>query len=241
MSDTKSEDRQWRICDLPDGDKPRERAMRSGIASLSDSELLAIIMGSGMRGKSVVELSREILTSFDNKLDRLALATIGHLSTKFKGVGEAKAISLAASIELGRRCQTAIDDRSRFNLKITGSRTVFELMRHRMTNNTQEEFWVIHLNRANVVIEEQKVSLGSTCATVVDVKVILKEALSILSESLILVHNHPSGNLNPSPQDDNLTRKIFEAAKMLDIRVVDHLIIGSGGYYSYNDEGRMAK
>lgn len=227
------------IKDLSPDDKPREKAQTNGIESLSATELLAIIFGSGLKGKSVIELSREILNDVDYRLDRLAQMSIEALSSRYSGIGPAKAVSLAASIELGRRCQRDLEARGRLDPMITGSESVYNLMRTSLELLANEEFWVLYLNRGNRVMSKERISQGGISGTVVDVKLIMKHAIDRLCSSLILVHNHPSGNLNPSNADDSITKKICTAATYFDISVLDHVIISAGGFYSYRDEGKI--
>ncbi len=227
------------IKNLAPDEKPREKAMTHGIEALTSTELLAIIFGSGLKGKSVIELSREILADVDNRLDRLAQMSIEALSSRYSGIGPAKAISLAASIELGRRCQRDLEARGRLDPAITSSETVYKLMRTNLELLDNEEFWILYLNRGNRVIARERVSIGGVTGTVVDVKVIMKHALDRLASGLILVHNHPSGTLKPSGADDSITTKISAAASFFDISVLDHVIIGAGGFYSYRDEGKI--
>lgn len=225
-----------KVSDLDDGDKPREKAMTAGISSLTNAELMAIILGSGMPGKSVISLSQEILREADGRLSRVARLTIAEMVKKYAGVGPAKAVSLAAAFELGTRCA---DDMAVADVAITSAADVYKLMRSKLQRLNNEEFWVLNLSRANRVMSQDCVSRGGTSATVVDVKMVLKSAIDRLSSAIILVHNHPSGNLNPSGQDDTLTAKIKKGAELLDIRVLDHIIISPAGYYSYNDQGRL--
>lgn len=225
-----------RVADLDVADKPREKALQHGISSLSNAELLAIVFGSGLPGCSVVDLSRDILRDNDNRLSRLARMSMHEVVKKYKGIGEAKAISLAAAFELGARCAL---DMKQIDPQVKGSDTVYQLLRGRMELLNYEEFRVVHLNRANRIIFDEAVSRGGTASTLVDVKLVMKSAIDKLSSSLIFVHNHPSGNLNPSPADDKLTKQLQRAAELLDIRVFDHIIITSQGYYSYNDNGRL--
>lgn len=225
-----------RVADLDVADKPREKALRQGIGALSNAELLAIVFGSGLPGRSVVDLSRDILRDNDNRLSRLARMSMHEVVKKYKGIGEAKAISLAAAFELGARC---VLDMKQLDPQVRGSETVYERMRGQMELLNYEEFRVVHLSRANRIIFEETVSRGGTASTLVDVKLVMKSAVDKLSSGLIFVHNHPSGNLNPSPADDKLTRQLKSAAELLDIRVLDHIIITPHGYYSYNDNGRL--
>lgn len=226
----------FKVADLDAGDKPREKALAGGIAALTNAELMAIILGSGMPGKSVLSLSQEILRDADGRLSRVARLSMAEMMKKYCGVGPAKAVSLAAAFELGIRCA---DDLAVSDTLITSGADVYKLMRGKLQRLNNEEFWVIHLSRANRVISQDCISRGGTAATVVDIKLVLKSAIDKLSSAIILVHNHPSGNLRPSAQDDTLTSKIKKGAELLEIRVLDHIIISPEGYYSYNDEGRL--
>lgn len=223
------------IKEWAEADRPREKMVLKGVNALSDAELIAILIGSGNRKETAVELSRRILQTTDNSLNQLGKYELSDL-TKFAGIGEAKAITIMAALELGRRrlvAETLQRDR------IDGSHSVYNIFHPLLADLPYEEFWVLLLNQSNRVINRIKISQGGVAATVVDVKLILKSALLELAPAIILCHNHPSGNNNPSSQDDNLTQKIKQAAKEMDIVVLDHLIICDGSYYSYADEGRM--
>lgn len=226
-----------RIQDLGNDEKPREKALSQGIRALTDSELLAIIFGGGLPGMSVVDMARNILHDCDNRIDNLARLSMNELMSKYKGVGQAKAVSLAAAFELGRRNR----EQAVGNVMhaIRSSADVVSLMSPLLEQLDYEEFWVLMLTRSNKVKYKRCVSQGGTAATVVDVKLLLKRAIDCLAESIVLVHNHPSGNRNPSVEDDNLTRKIKDGAAYLGIKVLDHVIIARGESYSYNDEGRI--
>lgn len=225
-----------RIADLPCDDKPREKAIRNGIRSLSDTELMAILLGGGVPGKSVIDLSREIYAAYDSSLSRMAQASVHEMCRRFKGVGPAKAITLAAALELGSRRKDATETE---RPRILSSADAYNLIRGQLENLTTEEFWIILLSRSGHVISTERISIGGTSATVVDPKVIMKLALDHLAASIILVHNHPSGQTKPSPQDDSLTRRLKSAGELLDIRVIDHLIITPTTYISYSDQGRL--
>ena len=225
-----------RIADLDEGDKPREKALSQGIRSLSNAELLAIIFGSGLPGKSVISMSQEILASCDNRLSRLSRLSIHEMKKKFKGVGTAKAISLAAAFELGLRTR---DEDAALDPQIKSSTDIYNIMRIKLERLEYEEFWVLYLSRSNRIIYEECMSKGGVSGTITDVRLILKRALELLASGIILVHNHPSGNLRPSPDDDRITTKTKDAAKLLDINVLDHLIITPTSYFSYNDNGRI--
>ncbi len=226
-----------RIRDLSDDDRPREKALQSGIRSLSDAELLAIIFGGGLPGVSVVDMARSILRDCDGRVDMLARLSINELMSKYKGVGPAKAVSLAAAFELGRRNreQSAANE----DPLIRTSQDVVNLMAPKLEGQDYEEFWVLMLSRAHRVTYSRQLSQGGTAATVVDVKLLLKRAIDCLAEAIILVHNHPSGNANPSPEDDRLTRRIVDGAKILGISVLDHVIIARQRSYSYADNGKL--
>lgn len=231
-----SEEYKRRIVDIKKEDRPREKALAHGMQALTTAELIALLLGSGSRGESVIELSQRILASSDNLLANIAKRSIRSLMKSYKGVGEAKAITLLAAIELGKRYR----EESKGEIPVIREpETAYELMREQLENLSTEEFWVIYLNNAKRVIAKERISIGGVSATVVDVKVVMKHSLENLATALILVHNHPSGNLTPSRQDDELTMKIKNAASMLDITIVDHLIISYGGYYSYAGEGRL--
>lgn len=225
-----------RIADLADADKPREKAMAKGLSALTDVELMAIILGSGQRGKSVLELSREILSRCGNRLGPLSRMTIAELMRDIKGLGPAKAISLLAAVELGCRCRS---DLALENPQITSSAAIYEHMRPKLERLNHEEFWMLTLNRANRVAREFRISQGGMASTVVDPKLIFKKAIDIQAAGIVLVHNHPSGNIRPSIEDDRLTQRIKDGAALLDIRVLDHLIISPSGYYSYFDNGKL--
>lgn len=225
-----------RIADLADDDKPREKAMRYGVDKLSVAELIAIVLGSGLPGKSVIDLSREILDTCHNDLEQLSRLSIAEMVRKFKGVGPAKAVTLSAAIALGQACVA----RRRFEMpQVCSSADAYDYVVSDMAHLSHEEFRILILTRANRIKNMATISSGGTTSTVVDVKMVIKQAIDALADGLILVHNHPSGNLMPSPQDDKLTRRIVEAAGMCDIRVMDHIIVASSGYYSYADEGRL--
>lgn len=227
------------INDLPHDDKPREKALSRGIGTLTDAELLAIMLRTGLQGKNVVEVSQEILALCGGSLARLAQMTPGELCRLVPGIGPAKAITLVAGIELGLRChgQLARDASERESLR--SSQEIYTLMLPQMERLRHEEFWVLMLNRANRVESRRMVSQGGMAATVVDVRLLMKSVIDAQACGIALVHNHPSGNPQPSAEDDRLTRRIVEAACLLDIRVLDHLIVTAGAYYSYNDEGRL--
>lgn len=222
--------KQWK-----ESDRPREKLMEQGRRSLTDYELLAILIGHGNREENAVELCRRILSFVNNDLVQLSRLEYRDLM-RFKGIGEAKAVSIVAAMELGRRRQKSkIPDRK----SLTSSRQVYQYIRSFLEDLNHEEFWVLLLDRRNNVLGQKRVSSGGVAGTVVDVKMVFKPALERYASHIILAHNHPSGSLTPSSQDLNLTRKIKTAGNYLDIKVLDHLIITAGGYYSFSDEGRL--
>ena len=216
-----------------EADRPREKFASKGKGSLSDAELIGILLGSGNREETAVELAKRILNSVDNNLNSLGKLDLGQLK-KFKGVGEAKAISIAAAMELARRRRDAVPVKQR---KITCSNDAFLEVEEVLTDLPHEEFWVLLLNRQNQVIEKKNVSRGGVSGTVADAKLIFKPAIEKLASSIILCHNHPSGNLKASSADLALTKKLVLAGNNLDIAVLDHLIVGNDAYLSFADEG----
>jgi DNA repair protein RadC len=214
-------------------DRPREKLLLKGKAALSDAELIAVLIGSGTRELSAVDLSKLILQSVNNNLNELAKLSINDL-IKFKGIGDAKAISIAAALELGRRRK---ESETLKKLKIGSSTDVYEAIRPYLMDLQHEQFWVLLLNRANEVIRPQQISIGGVSGTVADPKIIFKAAIEHLASSIILVHNHPSGNLTPSQADKDLTKKVKEGGRTLDIPVLDHLIFSDNGHFSFADEG----
>ena len=214
-------------------DRPREKFLLKGKSSLSDSELLAILIGSGSRNESAVQLCQRILFSVDNNLNQLGKLSISKL-TEFKGIGEAKAITIAAALELGRRRRT--EDAETLK-KITSSKAVFEIMQPILGELPHEEFWILYLNNSNKVIHKAQISKGGITGTVVDSRIIFKTAFEQNATSIILTHNHPSGKLLPSEADIQVTKKVKLAGQQLDVTVIDHIIITETGYYSFNDHG----
>lgn len=214
-------------------DKPREKLMLKGKQSLSDAELIAILIGSGSRNESAVSLSKRILASVDNNLNALGKLSLKQLM-EFKGIGEAKAISIVAASELGRRRRA---EETQELKQITSSKAVFEIMQPVIGELAHEEFWALYLNNSNKVIYKSQLSKGGLTATHVDVRILFKTALEHNAVGMILVHNHPSGQLEPSEADRQITRKIREAGKSLEIMVLDHVIITEHYYYSFADEG----
>jgi len=216
-------------------DRPREKLLLQGRRALTDAELIAILIGSGSRNESAVELSRRILSDSENDLNKLALLLVEDLCA-FKGIGEAKAIAIIAALELGRRRNETADI---VRKQITSSKDAFDALRSNYWDLNHEEFWIILLNQANRILSKQLISRGGRAGTVVDAKLVFEVALRNQATSIILSHNHPSGNLQPSEQDRILTKKLIEGGKLLDIRVLDHLIIFNDSYYGFSDEGEM--
>lgn len=219
------------IKDWSADDRPREKLIEKGSKSLSDAELLGILLGSGSRNESAVGLAKRILNYAQNNLTELGRLGVDDLM-QFKGVGEAKAVTLCSAFELARRRKSEVIER----IKITSATDVFNEISPFLADLNHEEFWVFYLNRANIVLRKEKISSGGIAGTVVDNKIILKKALLNLASSIILVHNHPSGNLNPSIQDKKVTRKMKLACELLEINLLDHLIIAGNSYYSFADE-----
>ncbi|WP_431159223.1 RadC family protein [Winogradskyella poriferorum] len=216
-------------------DQPREKLRDKGKTILSDAELLAILIGSGTKDESAVDLCKRILASVDNNLNALGKLSIKQLM-QFKGIGEAKAISIVGALELGRRRRQ--EDVVSLN-KITSSKTVFEIMQPIIGELPHEEFWILYLNNSNKIIHKNQLSKGGITGTLVDVRLVLKNALENGATSLILCHNHPSGTLKPSQADKNITQKLKQASESLDIKVLDHLIITEHSYFSFADEELM--
>lgn len=216
-------------------DRPREKMMMHGASALSNAELLAILIGSGNAEESAVELMRKVLKDYHNNLNELGKASIDDLC-RYKGIGSAKAISILAASELGkRRKEEAIKER----VTILSSKDVYDCFYPLMCDLPTEEFWVLMLNQASKIIDKVKISAGGLSATAVDVRCILREALVKRASAIVLCHNHPSGNIRPSKEDDLLTRHVAQASECMDIRLVDHIILTDGAFYSYSDEGRI--
>jgi DNA repair protein RadC len=216
-------------------DRPREKLLTRGTRSLSEAELLAILIGSGNSKESAVELSRRILMAVNNDLSLLSKKDASYL-LKFRGIGEAKAVNIMAALELGRRRK---ENGTSFKTVITNSSDAANYFRPLLEDLPHEEFWVLLLNRSNTVIDKFMVSQGGVTGTVIDVKLILKIALEKLACSLILCHNHPSGNVMASDADKKVTKKIKDAAEIMEISVLDHVIIAHDQYLSFADEALL--
>ncbi|MEP1095759.1 MAG: DNA repair protein RadC [Cyclobacteriaceae bacterium] len=216
-------------------DRPREKLLLKGKAALSEAELIAILLGSGNKKQTAVELAQHILNHCGNNLNTLARLSTKDLQ-KFKGIGEAKAISIVSALEIGRRRKNTDPD---LKAKIHSSQDAFEFIKSDLMDLNHEEFWIILLKRSNEVILKQMISQGGVSGTVVDAKIIFKKALEEMASGLILIHNHPSGNLQPSNEDIALTKKIQNGGKSLDINLLDHLIVADNSFYSFADENRL--
>ena len=217
-------------------DRPREKLRMKGRSALTNAELIAILIGSGNRKESAVELSRRILMDARESLSDLSGYSVEKL-TKFKGIGEAKAITIVAALELGRRRNSGRADN---RLKINNSHQVFDLLRPILGDLPHEEFWILYLNNANRVLHKEQLSKGGITGTLVDIRLAMKKALDLGAVSIILAHNHPSGVSNPSSADKEITQKIIAASEILDIKVLDHLIVTRNSFYSFADNNLIA-
>lgn len=217
-------------------DRPREKALTQGLGALTTTELIALLLGSGSRGESVIQLSQRILHDCDNNLQQLSKRTIANLIRSFKGVGEAKAITLLAAIELGKRyaqeCPLEMPT-------LTTPYQAYAFMTDKLSGLDHEEFWAVYLNQSRKVLRRVRVGQGGVTGTVADSKIILRNAIDYLATAVILYHNHPSGQIRPSEDDDELTKTLKNACDTLDITLIDHIIIGDNDYYSYVNAGRM--
>ena len=223
------------IKDWAEDDRPREKLLQKGKLSLSDAELLAILIGSGSRNETAVDLCRRILNETGNSLKELGKLSLEQL-TSYKGIGQAKAITIIAALELGRRRR---GEEALERKKITSSSSVFEYMQPIIGELPHEEFHIIYLNNSNRVMDRLLLSKGGITGTLVDVRLALKRALELSATSIILSHNHPSGNLNPSSADKQLTQKLKAAAESIDVKILDHLIVTEKSYFSFADEGLL--
>ena len=216
-------------------DRPREKMMLHGVSALSNAELLAILIGSGNTEDSAVELMRKVLNDYHNNVSEVGKASIDELC-RFKGIGPAKAITILAASELGkRRKEEGVEERR----SILSSKDVYECLYPLMCDLPTEECWVLLLNQASKLIDKVKISAGGLSATAVDVRCILREALLKRASAIALCHNHPSGSIRPSREDDLLTKQVAQASECMNIRFIDHVILTDGAFYSYADEGRI--
>ena len=223
------------VKNLAQDDRPRERAIKYGLSSLTDSELIAILLGSGSRRESVIQLARRIYASCGNDIHKFARVSINKLKG-FRGVGEAKAVTLAAALELGRR---RMRTERMSDPQITHSSDVYDLIAPYIVDKSHEEVWLVMMNQAGRVVHHSRISLGGMTGTIVDPKVIMRLSIEHHATRIILVHNHPSGSARPSQQDINLTHKIKHGAMLLDIKLTDHVIVAGDRYFSFLDEGML--
>ncbi len=214
-------------------DRPREKLLTKGKAALNDAELIAILIGSGSRNETAVDLGKRMLLRVNDNLNALGKLSIAQLTT-FKGIGQAKAVTIVAAMELGRRRRESAAEEL---TKISSSETVFELMQPVIGELSHEEFWIIYLNNANKIIAKSQLSKGGITGTLVDVRLVLRTAIENGAVGLILVHNHPSGTLTPSDADKQITKKLKLAAESLDIKILDHVIVTETQYFSFADDG----
>ena len=224
------------IKDWAEEDRPREKMLLKGVSALSDAELLGILIGSGNKSETAVELSQRILHSVSNNLNTLGKLEIKDLIKDFKGIGEAKAITIVAALELGKRRKLS---EALVSPQITSSKDVYDIFHPILADLKHEEVWVLFLNRANKVVKNIQISKGGLTATVVDIRLIMKEGIQSLASAMVLCHNHPSGNTHPSDDDDQITKRLKDAGHIMDIRLLDHIIICDNSYYSYMDTGRL--
>lgn len=225
-----------RITDWAEEDRPREKLLMKGVQNLSDAELLAILIGSGNKNETAVELSQRILHFVKNNLNSLGRLSINELINNFNGIGEAKAITIIAALELGRRRK---DSEREKMAQIKSSIDIFNLFQPILGDLPHEESWILLLNSANKIIKRLQVSKGGLNGITIDIRMIMKESIESLATGIILVHNHPSGNLTPSREDDDITTKLSVASSFVDIQMIDHVIITDDEFYSYKDENRI--
>ena len=223
-----------KIRDLAEGDRPREKLISKGPATLSDAELLAILLGSGIQNMTSIDLAKHVLKAQDDRLSNLGKRSVQEL-TQYRGIGHAKAAIIASAIELGRR----MGQKKTLKPPIQSARTAYELIKPHLEGKITEECWVMLLNRQRRLIKNYQVSKGGLAKTTIDPKVIFKVALEYHAHAMIIAHNHPSGNLNPSAADIDVTTALLEGGKYLDIRVLDHLIVTEEGYFSFCDHSLM--
>lgn len=228
--------RPLQLC-VAEADRPREKAKQLGFKTLSISELLALLIGSGSAGENVVELCQRILNEHEGKLYKIAARSINELAKKYRGIGEVKAIEILAALELARRYQLErFDD----EYQIRSSKDAYDLLWAKMGSLSHEEIWIIMLNRGKRVLGVERISSGSTTMAIGEIKMIIKPAIEHLADTIILAHNHPSDTLHPSAQDNTLTKRVAAACQTMDMQLIDHIIVCRGGrYYSYNDEGTL--
>ena len=223
------------IKSLAENDRPREKLATLGRHNLSDAELLAVILSSGNKNETAVQLAQRMLSENNNNINAIAKLNLNELKN-YKGVGMAKAVSIAAAFEIGRRRSS---EESSERLKITSSRIAYEALQKYLSDLPHEEFWILILNRANKIVKEECISKGGISSTVVDARLICKSAIENNASGIILAHNHPSGQLVPSMEDKTITKKLREALQLFDIALLDHIIVGDQDYFSFGDEGLL--
>lgn len=221
------------IKDWSESDRPREKMLTNGISQLTNAELIGILIGSGNVEESAVELAKRILNHYDHQLNAIEKQNVDQL-TRFKGIGEAKAINILTALELGKRLQFSDQKKQK---KITCSKDAYQSIAYELSDLDYEEFWVLYLDRSNRIISKSKISQGGVSGTVIDVRIILKSAIEKLASGLILAHNHPSGNLTASSNDLQITNKLKSAAELMDMKILDHIIVAAKNYHSFADEG----
>jgi DNA repair protein RadC len=231
-----TDEKRLTIRDWAEDDRPREKMLRKGAQSLSDAELLAILIAIGNKNETAVELSRRIMRECHDNINELAQLTVTELCKRFKGIGEAKAITIMAALELGKRRKTSDILEKK---KITSSIDLFDLFEPQLVDLPHEEFWIGLLNGANKVIEIRRLTQGGSRQTVVDIPMILKMALEKSALAVVVAHNHPSGQNRPSHEDEVITRRVKTGCEAIGISLIDHIIIARGEYYSFADEGKM--
>jgi len=230
------EENRFSIKDWAEDDRPREKMMRYGASSLTNAELIAILLGSGTRKETALDLAKRILSVAGNNLNELGKLSIETLCRQFKGIGPAKAVIVTAALEIGKRRRSS---EVIFRHQIRNSRDIYELFHARLADLTHEECWLLLMNNQHKVIDSVRISHGGVSETTVDPKIILKQAIDKLASSIVLCHNHPSGNPYPSSSDDKITQKLKLACANLDIQLTDHLVFCETSYYSYADEGKL--
>lgn len=224
------------IKDLAEEDRPREKMLLKGVSSLSDAELIGILIASGNKKETAVELAQRILHSVGNNLNTLGKLDIKDLIKNFNGIGEAKAITIVSALEIGKRRKLA---ETVTQPQIRSSLDIYNLMHPILSDLHHEEVWVILLNRANKVLKKIQISKGGISGTVIDIRLIIKESINSLATAIVLCHNHPSGNPQPSNDDDTITLKLKQAGQIMDITLLDHVIVCENEYYSYLDRKRI--
>ena len=230
------EKKNFTIKDWAEDDRPREKMLQKGATALSNAELLAILISTGTREESALDLAKALLLKSSNNLDEISKLTPIELSKSVKGIGRAKAVSISAAIELGKRMRFSDPIEAR---QFSSSEAVAQDFMVTMSNLKQEEFWIVLLNKANKEIGRYRISTGGISSAQVDNRIVLKYAIENLATNIILIHNHPSGNCVPSSADKSLTRTIIDAARLLEIKVIDHIIIAGNNYYSFSDENTL--